>query len=126
MPASLPSLMTGRREAAFPVLQRQAQAVDQEGRAFELVMRHLDGGDRPGRGHQRVVAFELEHVDAVADDGVQRQFQRLEAGEEVVGRGLEQGEIGLVVDAEHFGVGPLRRSRRVPVRRSCGWRPIAP
>ena len=67
----------------------------------------LDGRDRPRRGDERVVAFELEDVDAVADDGIQRQFERAESIEEIIGGRLEQREVGLVIDAEHLGVGAL-------------------
>ena len=95
------------RETSLAVLQRQTEPVDEKRGAFELVVRHLNGRDGAGGGHQRVVAFELEHVDAVADHGVERQVKRFEPGEKIVRSRLEKGEVGFVVHTEHLGIGAL-------------------
>ena len=97
----------GRGETPLAVLERQAKLVEQKSGAFELVVSDFDGGDWAGGRDQRVVAFELQDVDAVAHHGVESQVQRLQAVEEVVGGRLEQCEVGLVVDGEHFRVGFL-------------------
>ena len=97
----------GRGKAAFLVLERQAQAVDEERRALQLVAGDLNGRDGAGRGDERVVALQLEDVDAVANDGVLDEFERRDAGEEVLGVWFEQGEVGLVVDVRHARVGLL-------------------
>ena len=97
--------------AVVAILHRNAQSISEEIGHIRRIARNADRGHDSFRHDERAGRFQLPGRKSIADHGVEREFERLQAVEKLLIDRLEQGEIGFVIDHDHVGRGFLARFR---------------